>query len=152
MLFVQHIVLFFCQWLQHFDCSCFWYIFKLKFLTVLIPWYLFPLLNWVLNLSVKWGTLSHVEIVKQCIYIWSSCCTKKVFCGPFGQLEGHAVEFNDSYFHFASVLWLYLATLISILFCYVTYLIFHVFSAFMRGKWLTYWAREMKEFLLSKNI
>ena len=58
----------FCFFLR--DCKLFFvtsYIFKLKDFNCSYSFVLFLCLNWVIELSLNWDTVSHMEIVKWCI-------------------------------------------------------------------------------------
>ena len=76
MWFAWDIVFLFCS-----DHSIFWHHFlyiQTQILIALIPWYSFPSLNWVMNLSLNWGRVSQIEILKQCICTctvskWKEC-------------------------------------------------------------------------------
>ena len=53
------------QWSQH--LTLFLEFSKSHVLIVLISWYSFPLLNWIIKLSLNWSTVLLMGIVKRCI-------------------------------------------------------------------------------------
>ena len=104
-------------------------------LNVLIPWYPFPSLNWVLKLSINWDTVSHAEIVKQCI-------PQNNLCGQ----HDHTNAFIDSFQFYVSLITLY-SYLIWYQFFFVTlFSLFQLLWFFcIHCKWLTF--SDMKNVL-----